>query len=514
MKSFIGMEIISNEQPQLLNDSTSNLEIKVIVCIDMDAFYASAEAVRMGYEDTVPVVVVQWRGCIAVSYAARKHGVSRFMQLEEIKQICPEVVFIHVDTIKSNQPYVDPYKRDLSEKFVLKRDRNKEKVNLDYYRFESDKVTSIFRKHSSIVEKASIDESFFDLTEEVLNIYNSGNYQSLWIGKIAGGNISQPETKEEILLMIGAQLTNKIRNDVYSQLKYTCSAGISFNKMLAKLASGLNKPNDQTVILSRFLEPALQPLQISKVRNFGGKIDEAFQAVGLKTLGDIRKLNLEELITIVNDENCAKWVYFRCRGFDDELVEEKNYTNKSLLSNKSFDQMVTNILDLQEILDLVVSDLHSRVLRYYNESSLVPGTLNVHYSDNKTHERRTKSAPINLTIKTEKFYEALKDKTVEIVKQISNSLFPCKFLGVSVKNFKKNDLKSYGFDLQSYIQRKNEVKNENNQQKEDANCFKDLQYEKKNTNAIDHNVIISVTSEIGMNQAPPEIIKVPDLLKS
>jgi len=433
-------------------------EFKVIACIDMDAFYAAAEAIRMGYDETVPVVVIQWKGCIAVSYAARKCGVTRFMKIEEIKKVCPQAVFIHVDTIKLGQPYIDPYKRDLREKFIINRDRDKEKVSLDYYRFESDKVISIFRKYCGIVEKASIDESFFDLTEEVSEIYKKGEYSKDWEGRIAGGDIFQPEAKEDIFLLIGSQLTNKIRNEVKQTLKYTCSAGISYNKMLAKAASGMNKPNLQTIIVNKYAQKALYIVDIPKLRNFGGKIADAFQAIGLKTLGDIQQLSLENIISVVKDEHCAKWVYFRCRGFDDEVVEEKDYTNKSLLSNKSFDRLVTNILDLENVEDLILSDLYSRMLKFYKENNMVPSTLNLHYYDNKTHERRTKSGPINLKVKEDKFYDLLKAKTQELIKQVANVIFPCKFLGVSAKNFQKNDVKSYEFDLITYAKEKQKQK--------------------------------------------------------
>ena len=441
---------------QVVNDSTT--DFKVIVCIDMDAFYAAAEATRFGYDESVPVVVVQWTGTIAVSYAARKYGVGRFMRIDEIKKVCPAVKFIHVDTIKLGQPYIDPYKRDLKEKLILGRDRDKEKVSLDYYRFESDKVISIFRKHCGVVEKASIDESFFDLTDEATEIYKSNNYPKTWEGKIAGGESFEPQTKQDILLMIGAQLTDKIRKEVTATLKYTCSAGVSYNKMLAKLASGLNKPNAQTVIVNRYVEEALKPVEIQKLRNFGGKIAEAFKTAGYTTLGQIQNLSLEEIIPIVKDEHCARWVYFRCRGHDDEVVEEKDFTSKSLLSNKSFDRAVTNILDLENVVDLVLSDLHSRMVRFYREGGLVPSTLNLHYWDNKTHERRTKSGPVHLKVKEDKFYDALKAKTFDLAKQVANVLFPCKFLGVSVKGFVKNDMKSYGFDLLTYAKQKQQQK--------------------------------------------------------
>jgi len=93
---------------------------------------------------------------------------------------------------------------------------------------EAEKITGIFKKYSACVEKASIDESFLDLTREVNDIYNKGEYDGgqEWKAKLAGGNEGfLPETKQEILLMIASQLTNKIRKEVETTLKYKKAQG-------------------------------------------------------------------------------------------------------------------------------------------------------------------------------------------------------------------------------------------------------------------------------------------------
>jgi len=426
----------------------------------MDAFYAKAEALRFGFDDRVPIVVIHGRSCISVSYEARKYGITRYgptilTQVNEIKRKCPHVVLIHVDTIKPGEPYVDPYKRDLKDKLVI-RTRDDEKVNLDYFRMEAEKIMSTFKKYCSCVEKASIDESFLDLTQEVNQIYDKGEYNNQdWKAKFAGGEAFLPESKQEILLMIGSQLTDKIRREIEETLKYTCSAGISYNKMLAKAASSINKPNDQTVIPERYTQEALKPLEISQLRNFGGKIAEVFNQTHYKTLGDLQKLRIEDLQGILLDNNSAKWVYFRCRGFDDEAVGEKDFSNKSLMSRKSFVNHVTNMHDLKAIFEVMLLDLATRISRVCKESEIIPRTLQVHYWDTRTNERRTKSKPINLKVQDEDtLLQLLKLKTHELLDQISNIVFPCGSIEVSVRNFEKNDLKNYTFDLLSFAQKK------------------------------------------------------------
>lgn len=129
---------------------------------------------------------------------------------------------------------------------------------------------------------------------------------------------------------------------------------------------------------------AISPLPIHKIRNFGRRIAEAFNDHGYEKVSEIQAMNLEQVLKIVGDEHTARYVYFRARGYDDEAVEEKDYTNRSILSNKSFYE-VTNLLDLKEIIELLVNDLNARVIRFYKESSMVPHQISVHYHDKRTN---------------------------------------------------------------------------------------------------------------------------------
>jgi len=420
----------------------------------MDAFYAGAEAARYGYNETVPVVVLQYYFAIAVSYAARKYGINRSSKYDDIKRLCPNAVFIHVDTIRIGEPYVDPYERDLNAKLKIERDRDKDKVNLDYYRFESEKVNDIFRKHCSIVEKASVDESFLDLTHEALEIYNKGDYEKAWKSKFAGGEPFVAETKEDILLMIGTQLVDAMRKEVKETLKFTCSGGVSYNKMLAKLASGMNKPNDQTVIVERYMQEAIKSIKIRKLRNFGRRIADRFEGTQYETLGDLQKLNLKEIQEIVNDEYCAKWVYFRCRGYDDELVEEHEESGRTFMSQKSLTESVPSMKELSEIISMIIADLTGRLTTFYRKSGRVPKTLSIGYFDRKARERKSKSGPVNFNVKEERFSEVLKAGINGLLKVIADVLFPCINITVTARNFEK--IKKYGADLTSFAASKDD----------------------------------------------------------
>jgi len=103
-------------------------DFRIISCIDMDAFYVKAEALRSGLDENLPIVVIHGRSSISINYAARKYGITRYgptllTEVDEMRKLCPHVILIHVDTIKPGEPYIDPYKRDLKDKFII---RNRE----------------------------------------------------------------------------------------------------------------------------------------------------------------------------------------------------------------------------------------------------------------------------------------------------------------------------------------------------------------------------------------------------
>ncbi|TKY90127.1 hypothetical protein EX895_000125 [Sporisorium graminicola] len=135
--------------------------LRVVAHCDVDAAYAQFEASRLGLDATVvPIAVQQWQGLIAVNYPARDAGVSRFESIPEALKKCPDLHLVHVATYAHGSNKADYHPDPKPETH---------KVSLDPYRRESSKILTIFKKtcpHGA-VEKASIDESYFDLTIEV-----------------------------------------------------------------------------------------------------------------------------------------------------------------------------------------------------------------------------------------------------------------------------------------------------------------------------------------------------------
>lgn len=126
----------------------------MIAHIDLDAFYAQCEQVRLGLTKKDPVVCRQWNGLIAISYAARKFGISRHENALDARKKCPSIVFAHVATFK---------KGETEWKYHDNPRKETHKVSLDPFRRESRKIFAVFKEFCGVLEKASIDETYFDL---------------------------------------------------------------------------------------------------------------------------------------------------------------------------------------------------------------------------------------------------------------------------------------------------------------------------------------------------------------
>ncbi|CAI5946546.1 unnamed protein product [Closterium sp. NIES-65] len=137
-----------NDRPK---ESSSTSDGRVILHVDLDCFYAAVEAVRLGIPRDTPLAVQQWEGLIAVNYAARARGVQRHDRVFQAKQKCPELQLIHVETV-GGAPGAG---------------RNAGKVSLERYRAASQRVFSAFRRVCPIVERASIDEAYMDVSAMV-----------------------------------------------------------------------------------------------------------------------------------------------------------------------------------------------------------------------------------------------------------------------------------------------------------------------------------------------------------
>ena len=135
------------------------LPLATIALIDLNAFFAQVEQIRLNLTDQDPVVCAQWNSVIAVSYASRKFGITRMDTIASCKSKCPNVIIAHAAVYKKGESHW-AYVEGLPA-------INKHKVSLDPYRRESRKILRVIGKSFDLTEKASVDECYIDLGREI-----------------------------------------------------------------------------------------------------------------------------------------------------------------------------------------------------------------------------------------------------------------------------------------------------------------------------------------------------------
>src|SRR4051795_10674688 len=233
--------------------------LRKIIHIDMDAFYASVEQRDNPELRGKPVAVggSRERGVVvAASYEARKFGVRSAMPSVTAKRNCPDLIFV--------------------------------KPRFDVYKAVSLQIRAIFAEHTPLIEPLSLDEAYLDVTE---NLH---------------GLASATEIAEEI------------RAKIKSETNLTASAGVSYNKFLAKLASDYRKPNGQHVITPEMGPAFVEALPVGKFHGIGPATGAKMNSLGLHTGHDMRNQSLEFMQT--NFGKAGSYYYWISRGVDNREV--------------------------------------------------------------------------------------------------------------------------------------------------------------------------------------------------
>ena len=240
---------------------------RIILQLDLDSFYASAEEVRNPELKGKPVVVcvfsgrTQDSGAVATSnYLAREAGIKAGMYIARAKQIAAkETIFLPTD--------------------------------MEYYKEVSERIMDIIRSYSDKFEQRSIDEAYLDLT-----------------GKI--------KSFEE-----GAKLAEDLKKEVLGKEGITCSIGIGPNKLVAKMASKVKKPDGLTIIKLEEVKNFLNQLPVKKLFGIGPKSLEFFEKIGIKTIEDLGKTDVKILVEQFGDKK-GKEIWEHANGIDNSEVEE------------------------------------------------------------------------------------------------------------------------------------------------------------------------------------------------
>ncbi|XP_009576913.1 PREDICTED: DNA polymerase eta, partial [Fulmarus glacialis] len=195
-----------------------------------------------------------------------------------------------------------------------------------------------------------------------------------WLASLSFDNPDCPDLQ----LTMGAVIVEEMRVAVEAATGFRCSAGISHNKTLAKLACGLNKPNRQTLVSSRFVPQLFSQLPVSNIRNLGGKLGTAITDIlGVEYIGQLTQFSETELQSHFGDKT-GSWLYDLCRGIEDEPVKNR-YLPQSIGCSKNFPgrTALATQKEVQHWLLQLALELESRLIKDRSQNHRVAKQLMV-----------------------------------------------------------------------------------------------------------------------------------------
>jgi DNA polymerase-4 len=333
-----------------------------IIHVDMDAFYASVEQRDNPDLRGKPVAVggSRERGVVAAaSYEARKFGVRSAMPSVTAKRQCPDLIFV--------------------------------KPRFEVYKAVSDLIRDIFAEHTPIIEPLSLDEAYLDVTE---------NLQSIPLAR-------------DVALAIRAKIKEVTG--------LNASAGISYNKFLAKLASDNRKPNGQYVITPEMGPAFVETLPVGKFHGIGPATSAKMNALGLYTGLDMRNQSLDFMQA--NFGKAGAYYYWISRGVDNREVRA-NRVRKSVGAENTFSTDLTEfdtmVAELQPLIDKIWRHCDDKGARGRTV------TLKVKFNDFETITR-SKSVPSAVSSRSE-----LERLSVGLLQSEMPVRKPVRLLGISL----------------------------------------------------------------------------------
>lgn len=274
------------------DDRSIAVQPRKIIHVDMDAFYASVEQRDNPQLRGKPVAVggSRERGVVAAaSYEARKFGIRSAMPSVTARRQCPDLIFV--------------------------------KPRFEVYKAISQQIREIFAEHTPIIEPLSLDEAYLDVTENLQNI------------------------------PLARDIALNIRAKVKEETGLNASAGISYNKFLAKLASDHRKPNGQYVISPEMGPAFVEGLAVGKFHGIGPATATKFNALGIRTGLDIRNQTLSFLEAHFGKS--GTYYYWISRGIDDRPVRA-NRVRKSVGAENTFFEDLTELDAMIEALQPLI----------------------------------------------------------------------------------------------------------------------------------------------------------------
>lgn len=308
--------------------------LRKIIHVDMDAFFASVEQRDDPSLRGKPLAVggSSGRGVVAAaSYEARKFGVRSAMPSTRAARLCPELIF--------------------------------KPPRFEVYKHVSNQIRAIFLDYTPHVEPLSLDEAYLDVTADLKGIGSA------------------------------TRIARDIRRRIQEQTQLTASAGVSYNKFLAKLASDQNKPDGLCVIRPGEGAQFVAGLPVSRFHGVGPRGAEKLAALGIKTGADLVQHDLAFLRAHFG--SFADYLFRAARGIDLRTVRA-NRIRKSIGGERTFSENIIDSNHLRQTMDTIVDSVWDRIERAGAPHGPARGrtvTLKLRYADFCTLTRARSVSP-------------------------------------------------------------------------------------------------------------------------
>lgn len=273
---------------------------KIIFHIDINAFFASAETLRDPSLKNKPIAVCSnKRGSVVTTanYIARDFGVRSAMPLAEALKLCPQLVVTG--------------------------------VHFDLYDKISAQFVALCKKYTEIVEVASVDECYLDVTEAI------------------------KAYKRPL------DLAMTIRKDIRKTIGLDVSIGIAPNRFLAKMASDLKKPNGMTILRQKEVQSKLWPLPIERMHGVGTKSAEFLKSINIMTIGDLATCDSNRIVAVF--KKSTDTMIRRANGEDDSELEV-DQTVKSLSQSTTLMNATSDYDEISFVFEKLCKELQQRCL--------------------------------------------------------------------------------------------------------------------------------------------------------
>lgn len=350
---------------------------RVIFHIDMNCYYVSCE-IASRPELKGKAVAVAPAGStrksiiLTASYEARKYGVKAAMRVSDALALCPELILID--------------------------------CHMELYSKYSNKFFNYFLSITPLVEPASIDEAYLDVTD----VCQNNEY---------------------------VNLAKRIQDYLYNVLSLPCSIGIAPNKFLAKMGSDMKKPLGITIVRKREIKDILWPLPVEDMQGVGRKTLKQLQFLKIKTIGDLANYPDYQVLCDLLGPTNAKRLKETAFGEDTNDLNVNRFSDFSSISNsQTFDVDLFDNLIIMDNLKILVNTVANRLVK--QEVAAKTFSIQIRYNNFKNITRsKTIDDPTNdnLTI-----FNILK----ELFDEYNDETLPIRLLGVAATKLVENKVQA------------------------------------------------------------------------